>query len=61
MSIKTSENSERIANSLENIEIHMATIAESISQLLDFISIINFDELAEREEELRRDHHRTAR
>lgn len=58
MSIKTTENSERIANSLENLEIHMATLAESISQLLDFISIINFDELAEREEELRAESHK---
>jgi hypothetical protein len=38
---------------MQNIEIHMATIADSLSQLLDFVGIINFDELAEREEQLK--------
>jgi hypothetical protein len=47
------EQLKEMAKSMQNIEIHMATIADSLSQLLDFVGIINFDELAEREEQLK--------
>jgi hypothetical protein len=53
MSIKREKQLKEMAKSMQNIEIHMATIADSLSQLLDFVGIINFDELAEREEQLK--------
>ena len=38
---------------LENIAISLSEIADCLSQFLDFINVVNFDELQAREEALR--------
>ena len=38
---------------LENIAISLSEIADCLSQFLDFISVVNFDELQAREEAMR--------
>ena len=38
---------------LENIAISLTNIADCLGQLLDFISVVNFDELEAREQEMR--------
>ena len=38
---------------LENISISLTNIADCLAQLLDFISVVNFDELEAREQEMR--------
>ena len=38
---------------LENIAISLSNIADCLGQFLDFISVVNFDELEAREQELR--------
>lgn len=38
---------------LENIAISLSEIADCLSQFLDFINVVNFDELQAREEAMR--------
>ena len=38
---------------LENIAISLSEIADCLSQFLDFVSVVNFDELQAREEAMR--------
>jgi hypothetical protein len=38
---------------LENIAISLSDIADCLAQLMDFISVVNFDELEAREKEMR--------
>ena len=44
---------EKIANNSENMAISLSLIADCIAQLMDFVSVVNFDELEARETELR--------
>jgi len=38
---------------LENIAISISDIADCLAQLMDFVSVVNFDELEAREKEMR--------
>tara|TARA_Y100001937_G_scaffold128186_1_gene202902 strand:- start:4173 stop:4370 length:198 start_codon:yes stop_codon:yes gene_type:complete len=38
---------------LENIAISLSEIADCLSQFLDFVSVVNFDELQAREEAMK--------
>jgi len=38
---------------LENIAISLSDIADCLAQLMDFVSVVNFDELEAREKEMR--------
>tara|TARA_Y100001938_G_C7928580_1_gene348168 strand:- start:525 stop:701 length:177 start_codon:yes stop_codon:yes gene_type:complete len=52
------ENLERIANSLEGVELALNEIGVALNKLLDFISVVSFEDLEaqieEKSEELKR-------
>ena len=52
------ENLERIANSLEGVELGLNEIGVALNKLLDFISVVSFEDLEaqieEKSEELKR-------
>ena len=47
-----SDELERIANATEGIEIALAVIGESLGKLLDFISVVSFEDLEQQVEDL---------